>query len=137
MNSIFIDNTIILDSNIQNVSVIEKLIDNYSSVLKFNDELYGKLLLAVVEAVNNAIVHGNHEDESKKVSIHYVFNDSEILFTVTDEGEGFDPSLVPDPTAIENLEKDCGRGIYLMNCLCDEILFQDGGRTVMMKFSLS
>ena len=137
MNSIFIDNTITLDSNIQNVSVIEKLIDNYSAVLKFNDELYGKLLLAVVEAVNNAIVHGNNEDETKKVHIHYVFNDKEILFTVTDEGAGFDPDNVPDPTAIENLEKDCGRGIYLMKCLCDEIMYQDGGRTVMMKFAIA
>lgn len=136
MNSIFIDNTITIDSNIQNVSVIEKLIDNYSTVCEFNDELYGKLLLAVVEAVNNAIVHGNREDESKKVFVHYVFNDKEILFTVTDEGEGFDPNAIPDPTSMENIEKDCGRGIYLMKCLCDEIMFKDGGRTVMMKFSL-
>ena len=136
MNSIFIDNTITIDSNIQNVSVIEKLIDNYSTVCEFNDKLYGKLLLAVVEAVNNAIVHGNREDESKKVFVHYVFNDKEILFTVTDEGEGFDHNAVPDPTSMENIEKDCGRGIYLMKCLCDEIMFKDGGRTVMMKFSL-
>mgnify|MGYP003442961064 FL=1 len=87
--------------------------------------------------MNNAIVHGNNEDETKKVHIHYVFNDKEILFTVTDEGAGFDPDKVPDPTAIENLEKDCGRGIYLMKCLCDEIMYQDGGRTVMMKFAIA
>ncbi len=137
MNNIHIEDTIELTSDLQNVALIEKLIDNQSAVCQFNDEVYGKLLLSVVEALNNAIVHGNNQDINKLVKIHYIVDTNFIEYTLSNEGEGFDPDSLPDPTAPENLEKDCGRGIFLMRNLADEVVFSDGGRTVTIKFNLA
>lgn len=137
MNRFHIDDTIELASDLKNVGTIEKLIDNQSAVCEFNDEIYGKLLLAVVEALNNAIVHGNKQDLSKKVKIHYIIDNEFIEYTISNEGDSFDPDSLPDPTAPENLEKDCGRGIFLMRNLADEVIYTDEGRTVTLKFKLS
>lgn len=136
MNQLHIDDVIVLSSDIQNVSIVEELIDNQSAVCELSDEIYGKLLLAVVEALNNAIVHGNKNSSEKKVTVHYQLNNEVIIYTISDEGDGFDPNSLPDPTAPENLEKDCGRGIFLMKNLADEVIFSDNGRTVCLKFSL-
>lgn len=136
MNKFQIDNTIELASDLQQVSVVEKMIDNQSAVCELNEEIYGKLLLAVVEAVNNAIVHGNNEDPNKKVIIHYIFNNQQIQYIITNEGEPFDPNSLPDPTAPENLEKDCGRGIFLMKHLADNVEYSNEGRTVTLTFKL-
>lgn len=136
MNKFQIDNTIELASDLQQVSVVEKMIDNQSAVCELNEEIYGKLLLAVVEAVNNAIVHGNNEDPNKKVTIHYIFNNQQIQYIITNEGDPFDPDSLPDPTAPENLEKDCGRGIFLMKHLADNVEYSNQGRTVTLTFNL-
>lgn len=137
MNKFLIDDTIEIASEVQNVGIVEKLIDNQSAVCELNEEIYGKLLLAVVEAVNNAIVHGNNEDPSKKVTIHYILNNEYIEYIISNEGDAFDPDSLPDPTAPENIEKDCGRGIFLMKHLSDEVVYSNEGRTVSLKFKLS
>jgi len=136
MNQLHIDDVVELSSDIQNISLVEKLIDNQSAVCEFSDEVYGKLLLAVVEALNNAIVHGNKNSSEKKVTVHYQINNELITYIISDQGDGFDFNNLPDPTAPENLEKDCGRGIFLMKNLADEVEFSDNGRTVTLKFSL-
>lgn len=136
MNAIHIEDTIVIPSDLSNINQIEKLIDNQSSILKFDDEVYGKLLLSVVEAVNNSIVHGNKSDVNKKVTIDYVIDNNYITYVVSDEGKGFDYNSIPDPTLEENLEKDCGRGIYLMRHLSDSIEFSNNGSTVTLKFNL-
>lgn len=134
MNTIHIDDSLTLPSDLQNISKVEKLIDNQSSIFKFNDDVYGKLLLAVVEAVNNCMVHGNKLDINKNVNIHYILDNNCITYTISDEGSGFDPNSIPDPTAPENLEKPCGRGIYLMRHLSDDIIFSNNGTSVTLKF---
>ena len=134
MNSIYIDDSIVLKSEISNISIIEKLIDNLSGVCQFSDEIYGKLLLAVVEAVNNAIVHGNNSDPEKNVNVHYIIDNKGITFDIKDDGLGFDYNIIPDPTDEANLEKLSGRGLYLMKHLSDEIEFKDNGSLVEMKF---
>lgn len=136
MNRFHIGDTIEFTSDLKNISVVEKLIDNQSAACELNDEVYGKLLLAVVEALNNAIVHGNHSDVNKKVTISYTLDNEFIEYTITNEGDGFNPDTLPDPTAPENIEKDCGRGIFLMRHLADEVIFSDKGRTVTLKFNL-
>lgn len=136
MNSIYIDDSIILKSDVSNISVVEKLIDNLSGVCQFSDEIYGKLLLAVVEGVNNAMLHGNKLDPQKDVIVNYIIDNKEITFSIKDSGNGFDYKLIPDPTDAANLEKISGRGIYLMNHLSDNIEFSDGGSLVTMKFDL-
>lgn len=136
MDKLLSKDTLNIGSNIQNISEIETLIDSLCSYYKLSDDVYGKLLLSIVEAVNNAIIHGNKSDMTKNVGISYEIDTDGISFTVSDEGDGFNPAIVPDPTAPENLEKPCGRGIYLMRHLSDDICFSDNGRCVTLKFSL-
>lgn len=127
---------IVLKSDIKNISLVEKLIDDISSQFDIHADIYGKLLLAIVEGVNNAIVHGNKLDSSKNVSLEYQVSDKEIEFVISDEGIGFNFSEVPDPTLPENVEKTHGRGIFLMNHLADEIDFDCNGSKVKLIFKL-
>lgn len=136
MNTINIDETLDLESSMESLSKVEKMIDSQSQMLNIDDEVYGKYMLSVVECVNNAIVHGNKMDPSKKVRIHYLINNQQIVVTVSDEGDGFDPDSLPDPTAEENIERECGRGIFLIRNLSDEVRFDDNGRRVTMTFKL-
>ncbi len=88
--------------------------------------------LAVEEAINNAIRHGNSMDTSKKVEITFNVDDNRAVITITDEGTGFEPSSVPDPTRDENLHKPSGRGIMLINAYMDEVEYNDRGNVVRM-----
>lgn len=127
---------IVLKSDIKNISLVEKLIDDISSQFDIHADIYGKLLLAIVEGVNNAIVHGNKLDENKNVELEYQISDDVIEFIISDEGLGFNFSDVPDPTLPENIEKTHGRGIFLMNHLADEIDFENNGSKVKLVFKL-
>jgi len=86
--------------------------------------------LALEEALNNAIKHGNGYDESKTVDIAFDVNPNRAEVTITDQGSGFDPHSIPDPTADENLEKPCGRGIMLMRAYMDEVEYSTKGNQV-------
>jgi len=88
--------------------------------------------LAVEEGLNNAIKHGNRQDPKKSIEVSFDIDGSRAVISITDEGLGFDPALVPDPTADENLEKPCGRGIMLMRAYMDEVRFNDRGNQVCM-----
>ncbi|GAO31293.1 ATP-binding protein [Geofilum rubicundum] len=127
----------ILKSEIQNINIVEKLIDEISSRYNIHSDVYGKLLLAVVEGVNNAIVHGNKLQKDKDVVVEYDINDKEILFQISDAGDGFDYSNLPDPTKPENIERTHGRGIFLMNHLSDKLEFNEPGNMVKMVFFLA
>jgi len=126
----------ILKSEIQNINIVEKLIDEISSIHNIHSDIYGKLLLAVVEGVNNAIVHGNKLQKEKDVVVEYSVDEKEIIFQITDSGKGFDYNNLPDPTTPENIERTHGRGIFLMNHLCDKLEFNEEGNTVKMVFNL-
>ena len=125
---------LVFKSDIKNINLVERLIDDLLKKYDLKDEVYGKLLLSVVEAVNNAIVHGNKMDIEKDVILEYEIDDSKIDFVITDMGEGFDYNNIPDPTKPENIEKTHGRGIFLMNHLADEIEFQKNGSVVKLSF---
>jgi serine/threonine-protein kinase RsbW len=129
-------NNLSFKSDIKNINLVEKLIDEVSSTYGFHSDVYGKILLAVVEGVNNAIVHGNKLNKDKLVILEYNIDNKQAEFIIKDEGLGFDYSNVPDPTKPENIEKSHGRGIFLMNHLADEIEFIDNGSTVKLIFSL-
>lgn len=136
MNTVNIDETLELDSEVESLGKVEKMIDSQQQLLNIDDGIYGKYMLSVIEAVNNAIVHGNKLDPEKKVGIRFHIDNKRIEFTVQDQGDGFDPDALPDPTLEENLEKECGRGIFLIKNLCDEVRFEDNGRRVTMIFNL-
>jgi serine/threonine-protein kinase RsbW len=90
--------------------------------------------LALREALVNAIVHGNRRDPLKRVSVEgYILPDRHVLVVVRDEGRGFDPSNLEDPTKPENIERATGRGIFLIRQFMDDVQFRDQGREIQMK----
>ncbi len=133
MNSIKIQ----IPSLAENIRMIESFIDNAKEKFKLDDDIYGNIMIAVTEAVNNAIHHGNRNDKSKNVALALTLEDSQIKFTVSDEGTGFDYQNLPDPTAPENLKKPGGRGIFLMKHLCDEVAFKQDGKVVELNFYIN
>ena len=129
-------NLITIKSSIENLRLVEKFVDEVYEEYKFSDEIYGNILIATMEAANNAIMHGNKNDEKKHVEIRLQKNKSDLEFTVKDEGTGFDFKSIPDPTSPENVEKISGRGVFLMEKLSDKIEFLENGRIVKLTFKL-
>lgn len=121
----------------ENIRIVESFIDNAKEKFHLDDDIYGNIVIAVTESVNNAIIHGNKNISNKNVSLRLHLNDNVLKFTIVDEGPGFDYHNLPDPTSPENLDKPGGRGIFLMKNLCDEVSFQDEGRAVELSFYLS
>ncbi|MFT2009690.1 ATP-binding protein [Pontibacter sp. 13R65] len=125
-----------IPSIIENIRVIESFIDNSKEEFEFEDDIYGNIMVAVTETVNNAIRHGNKFDKDKLVYLSLEIEDNQLRFEVEDEGPGFDYESLPDPTAPENLESPGGRGIFLMRNLCDEVNFLDNGKKVQLIFNI-
>lgn len=121
----------------ENIRMIESFIDNAKEKYELDDDIYGNIMIAVTEAVNNAIKHGNQNNSSKNVSLSLSLEEGLIRFRVEDEGVGFDYSHLPDPTAPENLEKPGGRGIFLMKHLSDEVNFKEKGKIVELAFYIN
>jgi serine/threonine-protein kinase RsbW len=88
--------------------------------------------LALEEALVNAIKHGNQMDRTKQVRISYQLAPDRFAVRIVDEGPGFDPTDVPDPVAVENLERPCGRGLLLMRHYMNEVTFHPPGNCVSM-----
>jgi serine/threonine-protein kinase RsbW len=130
MNKLKIDIPSIPD----NIRIVESFVDNAKEKFEINDDMYGNIMVSLTESVNNAILHGNNSDESKKVKLTLEIIENELIFTVEDEGEGFNYDKLPDPTSPENLEKIGGRGIFLMKHLCDEVRFENNGAKVKLHF---
>lgn len=122
-------------SKLDQIPEVESLIDKVSEELGVNEDHYGNMLIAVTEAVNNAIIHGNKYSDSKKVKVEVIKQSEGIVFTISDEGDGFDYNNLPDPTAPENLEKPDGRGIFLMKNLSDGVVFESNGSKVSITFA--
>ena len=127
-----------LTSRPENISVVEKFIDDLKGELNIGDDVYGNILISLTEAANNAIIHGNKCDEKKEVTIEYGLDDrgKNLTFIIKDQGPGFEYNKLPDPTAPENLEKTSGRGVFLMMQLADMVVFSDNGATVEMSFRI-
>lgn len=121
----------------ENIRIIESFIDNAREKFNINDDIYGNIMIAVTESVNNAIKHGNKSNKLKNVSLSLHLNENIICFEIKDEGPGFDFDNLPDPTAPENLDKPGGRGIFLMKHLSDEVEFADDGRIVKLSFYMN
>lgn len=124
-----------LPSEFKAIVEVEILIDKVCSNLGVQEEAYGNVLIAVTEAVNNAIHHGNGENSSLIVDVAVGDKENEFCFRIKDEGIGFDFDSLPDPTAPENLLKERGRGIFLMRNLADEVEFDGVGNSVNIYFS--
>jgi len=126
--------SITINSDIEQLKVVETLVDKLSKKLGVSDEVYGKILISTVEAVNNAILHGNKGDISKMVTVNISADGNVLDITVTDEGEGFEYGNLPDPTDPKNIENLHGRGVFLMRRLADSIEYNISGNEVKMRF---
>ncbi|MDM8001628.1 MAG: ATP-binding protein [Bacteroidota bacterium] len=126
--------SITINSDIEKLRVVETLVDTLSKKLGISDEVYGKILISTVEAVNNAILHGNKGNAEKTVTVDFTADGNLFEVTVTDQGEGFDYNHLPDPTDPENIENLHGRGVFIMKSLADIIEYNLSGNQVKMRF---
>ncbi len=129
-------NIVKIASKQENLREVEKLVDEFNEIEELNESLYGKVLLATIEAANNAIVHGNKLDPEKTVRVEIRKGKDRIEIYVEDQGEGFNFMRIPDPTAPENIENIHGRGVYLMKQLSDEVNFYKNGTKVQILFKV-
>ena len=111
---------------------IQEDIERQLQASLFSEKEIFSIKLALEEALVNAIKHGNQFDRTKKVRIAYKVDKDRFDIKISDEGCGFDPDDVPDPTAIENLERPCGRGLMLMRHYMTQVTFNRTGNCVSM-----
>ena len=123
-----------ITSNPNNIMKVESYLKALDFDFPLHEDKFADILISLTEAVNNAIIHGNKNDESKCVHISVRELTKGISFKVEDEGNGFNHVKIPDPTCLQNLETCGGRGVYIMKALADEISFSDDGRCVEMLF---
>lgn len=124
-----------IDSDPNNLITVEEFVNYFGRDLNLSEEKIAHLLLTVTEATTNAIIHGNKCDAKKLVVIDVWVENGSLYISVKDNGKGFDPSALPDPTETDNLLKDSGRGVYLMKVYMDEIKFNvtdQGTETLLM-----
>jgi len=124
-----------ISSDLENLRVVEKAIDEITASSEISHTCYGKILVTVLEAVNNAIAHGNKFSPDKFVNISLKCNGKKLTVVIKDQGPGFSPEEVPDPTSSENIEKVNGRGVFLMTKLADEFKFNKKGNSVTLVFN--
>ncbi len=130
------DQSIKFASRYENLAIAEKLINDVSEQYQLPEDYYGNILVAVTEAVNNAIQHGNKSNPDKNIEVIFSKQASSLHFTIKDEGDGFDFDNIPDPTDPANIEKINGRGVFLMKNLADHVSFSDHGKVVQLDFEM-
>jgi len=123
-----------IESDSKNLITVEEFINYFAVELNLKEDKINGLLISITEAITNAIKHGNKSDKNKLVFVDVTVEDDYLIIKVKDQGEGFNPAEIPDPTHPENLLKDSGRGIYLMKIYLDEITFnktKEGMETIL------
>ncbi len=125
-----------IPSNPEHIHKLEPFIEDVTSPYALDPASYGKILISLTEAVNNAILHGNHCQENKDVNIKCHQNGKTIKFWVSDEGSGFDPVSIPSPIGATRLDIEGGRGVFLMKELSDEMIYKNNGSTVELCFNV-
>jgi serine/threonine-protein kinase RsbW len=126
---------LVLPSHIEAVTAAAAAVTDFVNGCGLDEQAAFGVDMAVREAVTNAVVHGNQEDDSKSVQVFFSCQGDRLEIEVLDQGQGFDPKSVPDPTDPANLMKTSGRGIFLIRNFMDEVEWlarPDGGTTIRM-----
>jgi serine/threonine-protein kinase RsbW len=125
-------------SSPENLVQVEEFIELTCANYEVGPDVFGNILVAVTEAVNNAIYHGNRSSDEKDVELSYGYDKDakNLSFVISDEGGGFDYNNLPDPTAPENITMIGGRGVFLIKQLADWVIFNDSGNSVELQFKL-
>ena len=111
---------------------VEYVMQRCAGCAEYERRLRLNFRVGLTEALSNAMLYGNEQDPDKRVRVEVTVGEEAITAQVTDQGNGFDPSRVPDPTAPENVTKPGGRGLFLMRELLDEVRFNEEGNSVTL-----
>lgn len=128
--------TLQLASQPESITRLELLIEELADKYQLTDDTFANMMTCLNEAVINAIVHGNKLKPEKKVIVNAEVDGRRMIWTVTDEGDGFDPDYILDPTAPENLESLSGRGVFIIKQLADQCIFNDKGNELELHFKI-
>ena len=129
---------LVLESRPENISSIERFVEEICDYYNINDTYFGNILISLTEAFNNALIHGNNNDESRMVQVVFESKPKGLSFTVSDEGAGYNPDEVPDPLDLEiDASTQSGRGLFLIRSLSDKVELSNGGSTIEMFFRIS
>lgn len=130
------ENQVIITKKGNPEGIVERMVVSLCEEMHIKEEKFGNILLAITEAVDNAIEHGNQNSPDKAVELSYTASPSDLTFTVADQGPGFDPNHVSDPTNPKN-QAEKGRGLFVMKHLADKITFEENGKKVVLSFNLN
>ena len=128
--------TLQLPSKPESITQLELLIEQIADKHQVSEDTFANMMTCLNEVAINAIVHGNKLDEDKKVIINAEVDSKRVIWTITDEGPGFDYDHLPDPTAEENLENLTGRGVFIVKQLADQCIFNATGNEVELHFKI-
>jgi len=117
-------------------SVDEFIFDKITS-LNLKEDTLSNLSLAASEALSNAMVHGNKLDPNKDVTVSIKISENKLILCIKDEGDGFDPNSVPDPTKPENIMRDSGRGIHIMRSFIDQVSYNFSSEGTELKLVIN
>lgn len=128
-----------LASDRNNIKQVEPFLRSITGLSVLPQDRYHNMLVAVTEAVNNAIIHGNGADPLKTAALNVALTSTQAVFVITDEGPGFDADAIPDPRLPENLLREGGRGVFLIRQLADDVSFSttEHGSSVTITYRLS
>lgn len=127
---------LVISSSLSNIGKVRIFLEEIFTESNLNLSYFNPVFLGLSEALTNSIVHGNKLNSSKNVSIEVNCLNEELFIEITDEGDGFHIECLKDPTCLENLKKENGRGIFLIRHYADEVDYFDGGRKVRIKYNL-
>ena len=124
---------LIIKSNEKEIIKVENALYQYFKQKNIPFNNFNKVLLCISEAIINAIHHGNKNDISKNVVISIIYDEDSICAEIKEEGKGFDFNCINDPTKMEYIKKESGRGLHIIKSLCDKLEFKDQGSSVRIK----
>jgi serine/threonine-protein kinase RsbW len=126
---------VVLPSELEVLDSVDQATQKYCKLAGLEEDIALMVAMAAIEAVTNAVLHGNKLSDDKKVAVRYEWEPGQFRMTVSDEGEGFDLGCIPDPTDPERCMASSGRGIYIMREVMDSVEFdisKENGTTVTM-----
>lgn len=130
------EGALVISSKLRNINKVRVFLHEVYNESCLNMNSFNRVFLGISEAVNNAILHGNKLNPEKKVFIRTNLNENRLHIEIEDQGEGFSDTALTDPTAVENIKYEHGRGIYILRQLADQLVFKDEGRKIFIQFTL-
>jgi serine/threonine-protein kinase RsbW len=128
--------TLQLPSKRESITLLEALIEEVADKYQVSEDTFANMMTCLNEAVINAIIHGNKLDPNKTVFVNVEIDGKRIMWTVADEGPGFDYNNLADPTAADRLEELTGRGVFILKHLADQCIFNTSGNQVELHFKI-